>query len=86
MAHINIQIDDELKKQAEMIFSDIGLSTSMAIIIFFKQVVKCNGIPFELKADAFYSRENQMHLGAAKERMEKTGGTQHEILEPLADD
>lgn len=38
---------DALKQQAELIFSDIGLSLSAATTIFLKQVVRCNGIPFK---------------------------------------
>lgn len=81
MANLNIRVDDNLKKQAEMVFSELGLSLSTATTIFLKQVVRCNGIPFELKADPFYSVENQSRLLAAKERMEKSGGTVHDIIE-----
>lgn len=81
MANMNIRVDDELKQQAETILSDIGLSTSAAMTVFLKQIVKCNGIPFELKADPFYSAENQARLDRAIERMERTGGTVHEIIE-----
>lgn len=81
MANLNIRVDDTLKKQAEIIFSDIGISLSAATTIFLKQVVRHNGIPFELRADPFYSSENQARLLAAKERMESTGGTIHELIE-----
>lgn len=62
MANLNIRIDDALKKQAETVFADLGLSLSAATTIFLKQVVRCNGIPFELRADPFYSVENQAIL------------------------
>lgn len=81
MANLNIRVDDTLKQQAELIFSDIGLTLSAATTIFLKQVVRCNGIPFELRAEPFYSVENQARLLTAKERMEKTGGTIHELIE-----
>jgi antitoxin component of RelBE/YafQ-DinJ toxin-antitoxin module len=32
---------------------------------FFRQVVRCGGIPFELKTDPFYSPENQARLQKA---------------------
>lgn len=48
--------------------------------MFFKQVVRCNGIPFELHADPFYSVENQNSLLVVKECMEKIGGTVHELI------
>lgn len=81
MANLNIRVDDTLKKQAELIFSDLGLSMSTATTMFLKQVVRHNGIPFELRADPFYSVENQARLLIAKERMEKNGGTVHELIE-----
>lgn len=84
MANLNIRVDDTLKKQAETVFSDLGISLSAATNMFLKQVVRCNGIPFELRADPFYSAENQARLLTAKNRMEHDGGTVHELIE--ADD
>lgn len=81
MANLNIRVDDALKKQAEAVFSELGMTLSTATTIFLKQVVRCNGIPFDLRIDPFYSAENTSHLLAAKERMEKTGGAHHELLE-----
>jgi DNA-damage-inducible protein J len=63
MANINIRVDNGLKKQAESIFSELGLSMSTATTVFYKQVVRYGGIPFELRAnDPFYSAENQARL------------------------
>lgn len=81
MANLNIRVDDTLKKQAETVFSDLGISLSAATTMFLKQVVRCNAIPFELRADPFYSSENQTRLLVAKERIEKTGGVIHELIE-----
>lgn len=81
MASVNITVDDDLKKQAEIIFSELGINLTTATTIFLKQVVRYNGIPFELRVDPFYSEENQTRLLAAKERMEQTGGTVHELIE-----
>jgi len=81
MASINVRVDDELKKQSEMIFEELGMNTSTAINIFLKQVIRSNGIPFTVQADPFYSIENQAHLLAAKERMEKGERKIHDIIE-----
>lgn len=62
MAQISLRVDDEVKRSAEKILDDIGLSMSTAINIFLKTVVRENRIPFELSADPFYSRENIMEL------------------------
>ena len=47
--NINIRIDSELKENAEALFSDLGLSMTAAITVFFKICVNSNGIPFELR-------------------------------------
>lgn len=65
MANVNIRVDDKLKKDAETIFAQLGLSMSTATNVFFRQVVRCGGIPFELKMDPFYSPKNQARLQKA---------------------
>lgn len=62
MAQISLRVDDEVKRNAERTFNDIGLSMSAAINIFLKTVVRENRIPFELSADPFYSKENMAEL------------------------
>ena len=51
MANVNIRIDEELKKEAETIFNELGLTPTAAITLFYKQVVRTYSIPFELKLD-----------------------------------
>jgi DNA-damage-inducible protein J len=43
---IHARVDPKLKKSAERIFSDIGISTTEAIRLFMKQVVLHRGLPF----------------------------------------
>jgi DNA-damage-inducible protein J len=64
MANVNIRVDDAVKKDVEAILSDIGLSLSSATNVFYKQVIKCRGIPFELRSDSdpFYSERNISYL------------------------
>lgn len=49
MANVNIRVDDELKKEAEYIFSELGLNMSTAMIMFLKESVRYRGIPFTLR-------------------------------------
>jgi DNA-damage-inducible protein J len=51
MTNVNIMVDDNLKRDTEGIFSELGLSMSAATNLFYKQVVRLGGIPFELKVD-----------------------------------
>lgn len=49
--NLNIKTDKEIKEQAEIIFSELGLNMTTAINMFLKTIVRENGIPFELKLD-----------------------------------
>lgn len=46
---MNIRMDSEVKKQAEELFSKLGINMTTAINIFLKQSIREHGIPFELK-------------------------------------
>jgi DNA-damage-inducible protein J len=45
---IHARIDPRLKKSAEAIFSDLGLSTTEAIRLFLRQVELHRGLPFPI--------------------------------------
>lgn len=48
-ANLYARIEPELKEQAESILSTLGISSSNAINMFYRQIVLKGGIPFELK-------------------------------------
>lgn len=52
MATLQIRIDDSLKKQADTLFSSLGLDTSTAIRIFLNACVENDGIPFSVQHKA----------------------------------
>ena len=62
---ITIRMDEQLKKQVEVLFDDMGLNMTTAITIFAKAVVRQGKIPFEITADPFYSEINQRRLREA---------------------
>lgn len=47
-ATVSVRIDATLKKQAEKILKEVGMSTSRAITTMYKQIVLCKGIPFRI--------------------------------------
>ena len=47
-ANVSIRMDVALKKQAEELFSDLGLNMTTAMTMFLKQAVRSQGIPFEI--------------------------------------
>lgn len=48
-ASVYARIDPVLKEQAESILSALGIPTSNAIDMFFKQIVLKKGLPFEVR-------------------------------------
>lgn len=48
-AMIRARTEPELKKEVESIFNKLGLTSTEAINIFYRQVRLRNGIPFEIK-------------------------------------
>ena len=58
MTQISLRIDENVKKQAENVCSEIGMSLSTAINIYLKRLGRDRKIPFEVSADPFYSDAN----------------------------
>lgn len=49
MINVNIRMDKQLKADAEAVLTDLGLSVSEAVRLFFVQVRNTGSIPFTLK-------------------------------------
>ncbi|MDO4690259.1 MAG: type II toxin-antitoxin system RelB/DinJ family antitoxin [Fusobacterium sp.] len=49
MAIINIRVNEDIKKEAENIYKEIGLNMSTAINLFLRKCILEQGIPFDLK-------------------------------------
>ena len=71
---VTMKIDSELKAQAEVLCEQMGLTLSTAYTMLLKAIVRTGSIPFEIKADGFYSEANQRHLRAAIQRLEAGEG------------
>ena len=46
---VNVRMDEALKKQLELLCSELGMSISTAVTLFAKTAVRVRGIPFELR-------------------------------------
>ena len=46
MANIQIRIDDNIKSEADSLFSSLGLDTSTAVRMFISAALNYRGIPF----------------------------------------
>ncbi|MDR1067659.1 MAG: type II toxin-antitoxin system RelB/DinJ family antitoxin [Clostridiales Family XIII bacterium] len=61
--NLSIRIDKTIKSQAEKFFSEIGMSMSTAVNVFFRQTLRQGKIPFEISADAnAYFNEANMKI------------------------
>ena len=49
-----MRIDEEAKRQAKPILEELGLNISSATNIFLKAVVRCGGMPFDLRLSEKY--------------------------------
>ena len=49
--NLNIRVDEELKRTAEALYSELGLNMSTAINIFLRHSVRYGGIPFNLRIE-----------------------------------
>ncbi|ETT58543.1 RelB/DinJ family addiction module antitoxin [Paenibacillus sp. FSL R7-277] len=87
--NINIRIDEDLKKEAELLFSDLGLNMTTAINIFVRQSLRQGGIPFKIttQTDPFYNPSNLKWLKQSIQQMEqgKTVTQTMNELENMAD-
>lgn len=51
MKSITLRVDEDVKKRAEEIFSEIGVPFATAVGIFLKKAVNDGGFPFDLKVN-----------------------------------
>ena len=89
MAHttnVNIRMDENLKKQAEKLFSNLGMSMTTAINVFVRQSVNRGGIPFEItQRNDFHDEYNQTILMRSIAQLNAGDGTTHEVIEAFDD-
>ena len=48
-ANLYARIEPDVKEQAESILSALGIPASNAINMFYKQIIMCRGLPFDVK-------------------------------------
>ncbi len=63
ITNLNIRTDKEIKKQAEMICSELGINMTSAVNMFLRAIIRKRGIPFELQLE----KENETTLKAIEE-------------------
>ena len=82
LSTLTARIDEADKEQFNSFCDSVGLTSSAAINLFVKAVIREQSIPFEIKAgDPFYSASNQRHLIKSIQQLRKGEGTVHDLIE-----
>ena len=90
-ASVHVRIKEDTKKQAEAILEELGISRSVAIEMFYRQIILNRGIPFDVAIpNASKSREEltkeefDKMMNLAVEQVEKAQTTPvEEVFEEL---
>ena len=61
-ANLSVRIDENDKKSFENFCNETGMNVSVAINMFIKTVLREHRLPFEIKTDPFYSKNNIKYL------------------------
>ncbi len=81
-ATLSVRMNSDDKRRFEEFCDETGMNVSVAINMFVKAVLRENRLPFDVKTeDPFYREENRARLRKSMEQIEKTGGTLHEVPE-----
>lgn len=70
-ANLYARIEPEVKEQAEMILTALGIPASNAINMFYKQIILKGGLPFDVKLPTMpldYSKMTKEEFDAAMEK------------------
>ncbi len=78
-SNLFVRIEPNLKYQTETILSELGLSMSGAITLFFKQIVINRGLPFEVKVPM--DKTMNFELMTEEEMRQEYAAGIHEIKE-----
>ncbi len=63
MTQVSFRLDDNVKTEAEELFSRLGMSLSTAVNVFLRRAIAKRGLPFAVvEEDPFYHPANQAHL------------------------
>ena len=82
MANLQIRIDDYIRDRAQEVASSMGLDLASSVRMFLYQRVRENGLPFQPKADPFYSASNMAHLKQVVDDLNAGKNlVQHELIE-----
>jgi DNA-damage-inducible protein J len=71
-ATLTVRLDPMLKKQTEQVLSEMGLTPSQAITLFYYQVKNQRALPFEIRLPKQPNEETLQAMNDLKERRNTT--------------
>lgn len=80
-ATISARVDSNDKTAFDSFCNDVGISSSTAINMFIKAVLREHRIPFSINNDPFYSESNMAFLREGVQALNSGKGTLHELIE-----
>ena len=80
-ATISARVDSNDKIAFDSFCNDVGISSSTAINMFIKAVLREHRIPFSINNDPFYSESNMAFLREGVQALNSGKGTLHELIE-----
>ena len=68
---VNFRMDEELKKNMEIVCNELGINMTTAFTIFAKKMTREKRIPFEVSVDPFYSESNLKALRESFQQLQE---------------
>ena len=79
---MTVRMDSDLKRDAEQLCKEMGMTLSTAFNIFAKTMVRKRGIPFAVTGNtSLYDEPNRSHLRAAMDELNAGHGVAHELVD-----
>ena len=84
-ATVQARMDPELKKQADIILSSLGINASTAISLYYSQIIRHRGIPLELKVPNAATKAAMTEIkSAAFRKKTKRHATVQDLMNDLS--
>lgn len=80
-ATISARVDSTDKIAFDSFCNDVGISSSAAINMFVKAILREHRIPFSINNDPFYSERNMAFLREGIQALNSGKGTIHDLIE-----
>ncbi|MBQ7502034.1 type II toxin-antitoxin system RelB/DinJ family antitoxin [bacterium] len=78
---LSVRVNSNDKKNFEQFCEQTGMNASVAVNMFIKAVLREQRLPFEVKADPFYSSANMERLEKSVQQLLEGKGSEHELAE-----